>query len=159
MPNKQDDIFEDEITMKKEVQSDFLTYGSQIVSIFAEESTLTGIMNRLHEESNSDTVQGIPELKHFVSIVIHNLQSRSPLALCAINSLFHKAKRANDTLETCINRERIVYKNLYKKDDYAAWVECFHNKNKGEDDGKLNWKHGSFSDVTDDEIEELFHEQ
>jgi hypothetical protein len=93
------------------------------------------------------------ECSDVAATLLKDMESQSPLALCAVHSLMTKGsrKRRGESLESCMEREKIVQMNLLRGEDFRRWAES------GADEGQFkDWKHKSVQDVTKDEVEALF---
>ena len=102
-----------------------------------------------------------------------SMEQRSPLALCVTNHLLQKGMGDDETLESCMERERVSQLHLFTRNngDYVSWAKSgcgvglvempFGNSSlirKKEDLYLGGWKHSSVKEVTEDEIREIVGE-
>mmetsp|Transcript_34235 Transcript_34235/g.69038 ORF Transcript_34235/g.69038 Transcript_34235/m.69038 type:complete len:542 (+) Transcript_34235:165-1790(+) len=114
----------------------------------------------------SDIIEGLREVAsaepqdkeekeccEIAATLLEDMQSQSPLALRAVHRLMELGgkDRRSQSLESCIEREKIVQMNLLRGEDFKRWAES------GAEEGEFtDWKHKTVKDVTNDEVEALF---
>ena len=138
-----------------ERHSDLVNIAATFDGIFKADN-VADIMEGLREVSSAEP-QDIEEKEcsDVAATLLEDMESQSPLALCAVHSLMTKGsrKRRGESLESCMEREKIVQMNLLRGEDFRRWAES------GADEGQFkDWKHKSVQDVTKDEVEALFVE-
>ena len=100
---------------------------------------------------------------------VASMERRSPLALCVMHDLLKRGMEGDETLESCMEREKASQKRLFvKKDgDYIRWAES--GKDVGlvemvygnsslvneKEDSFSGWSHSSVKEVLDDEVKEI----
>ena len=87
--------------------------------------------------------------------LLKDMESQSPLALRAVHRLMEMGGRENrsTSLESCIEREKVVQMNLLRGEDFKRWAES------GAEEGEFaDWKHKTVNEVTNDEVQALFQE-
>mmetsp|Transcript_2063 Transcript_2063/g.3736 ORF Transcript_2063/g.3736 Transcript_2063/m.3736 type:complete len:544 (+) Transcript_2063:253-1884(+) len=120
--------------------------------VFENESSLEGIVERIREYAAVDAKneEGI-EFVNVAKDILNGMEAQSPLALAATYKLMQTGKNANESLESCMKRERNVLLKLFNKEDFKNWAKS------GAKEGEFKaWKHKDVKDVTKDEVEELF---
>jgi enoyl-CoA hydratase/carnithine racemase len=120
--------------------------------VFESESSLEGIVERMREYAAADAKN--EEEIEFVNLakdILNGMEAQSPLALSATYKLMQVGKNANESLESCMNRERSVLLKLFDKEDFRNWAKS--GAKEGEFKG---WTHKGIKEVTSDEVEELF---
>ena len=121
-------------------------HGSRLVDLSVEfceifnEENVQGIVERLKE------VQGDDEVISYAKTFINNIESRSPLAVHATFRLLNESRKLQKLVE-CLEREEKVQMRLFEANDFKLWKNGSRER---------KWKHKCLSDVTNDEIEELF---
>jgi hypothetical protein len=119
--------------------------------VFENESSLEGIMERMKEYAAAEaTNEEEIEFVHLAKEILDGMEAQSPLALSANYKLLQIGKSANESLESCMKREKNVLMKLFEKEDFKNWARS------GAKEGEFKeWKHKSIKDVTMDEVEEL----
>ena len=138
--------------------SDLLDFAATFHTVF-EEDSVHGIMEHLRDIVGKKEDGGIdPEVIKVASYFLQEMERRSPLSLCAMHKLLELGNHSETSISNCMGREMVVQKNLFQKQDFQNWFDL-HNNTEGVDPHAVpKWKHASVSDVTDDEVDELFHE-
>jgi enoyl-CoA hydratase/carnithine racemase len=166
---------EERIQLYGELVSELVNSAATFRDAFAE-PTVEGIMERLREiaatkgefEGKLGYEEDVMVAEQAQSFVV-NMEQRSPLALCVTNQLLRKGMDDDETLESCMERERVSQLRLFTKEngDYVRWaesgsgvglVEMTHGNSsliRKREDMYSGWKHASVKDVTNDEIQEI----
>ncbi|KAL3806174.1 hypothetical protein ACHAXA_000690 [Cyclostephanos tholiformis] len=163
------------IQMYGELESDLVNYAATFVDAF-DEPTVPGILERLREiASTRSTYEGKLGYEEDVEVadVAHSLvtgmEKRSPLALCVSNRLLRMGAEEDETMESCMERERRSQANLFTRagGDYARWARSgcgvglvgmpFGSSSliKEREDVFNDWVHGNVGEVTEDEVDEI----
>jgi hypothetical protein len=120
--------------------------------VFEVETSLEGIMERMREYAGAEARN--EEETEFVNLakdILNGMEAQSPLALSATYKLMQIGKNGNESLDSCMKRERSVLLKLFDKDDFKNWAKS------GAKEGEFRaWTHKCVKDVTKDEVEELF---
>jgi len=166
---------EERIQMYGELVSELVSWGATFEDAFAEPS-VEGKMERLREIAASKAeYEGKPGCEEDVEVaeqaqsLVDKMEQRSPLALCVMNELLQKGLDENETLKSCMEREKTSQICLFSKEDgdYKRWaesgkgvglVEMNHGTSsliKDKEDSFSGWKHASVKEVTKDEINEI----
>lgn len=170
---------EERIQLYGEVVSELVNAASTFREVFAEPSA-EGIMERLREiASTKAEFEGKIGCEEDVMVAeqaqsfLTSMEQRSPLALCVTNHLLQKGMGDDETLESCMERERVSQLHLFTRNngDYVSWAKSgcgvglvempFGNSSlirKKEDLYLGGWKHSSVKEVTEDEIREIVGE-
>lgn len=136
----------------RELVSDLLDYATEFREIL-ERDTVEGILEGLREEAASaDDDPYRRDVTEMAGHLAREMERRSPLALRAVHALLEKGGKNDATMKDSVERELVVQKNLLRKEDFQRW------RRTDPSDGPPEWTHASVADVTDDEVEELFHE-
>ena len=166
---------EERIQMYGELVSELVSWGATFKDAFAEPS-VEGKMERLREiAANKAEFEGKLGFEEDVEVaeqaqsLVDKMEQRSPLALCVMNELLLKGLDENETLKSCMEREKTSQIRLFSKEDgdYQRWaesgkgvglVEMNHGTSsliKDKEDSFSAWKHSSVKEVTTDEINEI----
>jgi len=170
-------LAEDRVQLYGELESDLVNWAATFASAFANENTVPGILARLREIAatkaqfvNKLGYEEDVEVADMAQSLIHDMERRSPLALCVTNRLLRLGAEHGETMELCMERERQSQAKLYMKadGDYVRWARSgsgvglvymphgsaslFKDK---EDTYGGGWTHKSVGDVTEDEIDEI----
>lgn len=166
---------DERIQIYGELVSELVNWASTFGGAF-DEPTVEGIMERLREiaatKAEFEGKSGYEEdvmVAEQAQTLVTNMEQRSPLALCVMNNLLQQGMEHDETLESCMEREKTSQMRLFtKKDgDYARWAES--GKGVGlvemplgdsslireKEDLFSGWTHSSVKEVTEDEIKEI----
>ncbi len=133
-------------------ESVLLSVAATFEDVFKKENSIEGIVERMRELSSiKATNEEETEFVDLAKDLLDGMEAQSPLALHAVHKLMSIGKNNKETLEKCMERERGVQLKLFEHEDYKNWASS--GVNEGEFKG---WKHKSVSEVTSDEVEELF---
>ena len=127
-------------------------HGSRLIDIayafndIFNESSLVGVVERLKEVQGTEHYDD--EVKSCASAFLEGMEKSSPLALHATFRLLNEGQKQVKLME-CLEREQKVQMNLFETDDFKKW-----RSNQG---GGLKWKHENINDVTESEVDALFH--
>lgn len=83
--------------------------------------------------------------------ILAGMEAQSPLALSATHRLLKLGKTADESLESCMQREKNVQLKLFEKGDFQNWAKSGLQAGEFKD-----WTHKSVKEVSKDEVEELF---
>ena len=100
--------------------------------------------------------------------LVSNMKQRSPLALRTMHRLLQQGAESDETLESCMEREKTSQMRLFSKQggDFVRWAESgkgvglvgmkgIASTMKEKEEVFSNWNHASVKEVTDDEVEEI----
>lgn len=160
--------------MYGEVFSEMVSWAATFQNALLE-PTVEGIIARLEEiaakKSDFETKSGCEEdvmVAEQAEYLVSNMKQRSPLALCTMHRLLEQGAEHDETLESCMEREKFSQMRLFTKEggDFARWAES--GKGVGivemkrvaspikEKEGIFsNWNHASVKEVSTDEVEEI----
>jgi enoyl-CoA hydratase/carnithine racemase len=164
-------LADERIQMYGEVISEFVSWAATFQDALLERS-VEGIIARLEEISATKTeFEGKSGCEEDVVVaeqaqyLVSNMKQRSPLALCVMHRLLEQGAEENETLESCMKREKTSQIRLFAKadGDFVRWAKS------GKDFGYIgvkgisspikdtfsNWNHASVKDVSADEVEEI----
>ena len=166
---------EDRIQMYGTLESDLVNWSATFGEAF-DEPTVHGMMERLREISDSRSqYEGRVGYEEDVEVadaalsIVSEMERRSPLSLCVSNRLLRLGAEEDETMESCMERERISQARLFlKKDgDYARWARSGCGVGlvgmplgstslvKEREDVFDAWVHKNVGEVTEDEVEEI----
>lgn len=166
---------EERIQMYGELVSELVNWSATFGEAFGER-TVEGIMERLREiaatKAEFEGKLGYEEdvmVAEKAQSLVTNMEQRSPLALSVMHRLLVHGAEEEETLESCMARERAVQMRLMmKKDgDFSRWAESdmgvglvemkYGNSSliKEKEDLFSGWTHSSVKEVTEDEIREM----
>lgn len=135
-------------------QSHLVNIALTFKDVLEEETTLEGVFERMQEFSSMDIDNKDIEEVEFVNATIklvEGMKVRSPLALSVVWELLKRGEGEMETLQSCIEREQNCQLNLLEHDDYKGWIDS------GLEEGFFKgWTHSSLSDVSSDEVKEIF---
>ena len=168
-------MHEERIQMYGELVSELVCWAATFNDALTER-TVEGKMERLREiaatkaefEGREDKEEDVLVAEQAQSLV-NKMEQRSPLALCAMNELMLMGLQEDETLESCMEREKASQMRLFSKQngDYARWaesgkgvglVEMNHGNSsmvKDIEDSFSDWKHSSIKEVNHDEVKEI----
>ena len=130
-------------------------------SIFKNERSLEGVMDRLRESGNttSDDVDE-QENSRIARELVARMESQSPLALQVTFNLMTLGGLAKSTMEKCMEREMNVQLQMFQQTDFKEWA-AHVRKHGGENKAPAfgGWKHKSVKDVTQDEVDAIIQDQ
>ena len=166
---------EERIQMYGEVVSELVSWAATFGKALSE-PTVEGKMERLREiaatKAEFEGREGFEEdvmVAEQAQDLVTKMEQRSPLALCVMNELLQKGADEDETMNSCMEREKASQMRLFGKQDgdYARWAESgkgvglvemnFGNCSliKDYEDSYSGWAHSSVKEVTDDEIKEI----
>jgi len=166
---------EERIQMYGELMSDLVNYGATFEKALTQ-PTVEGVMEGLREiAATKAKFEGKPGYEEDVEVaeqaqtLVSNMEKRSPLALCVMHELLKGGVEHGETLESCMERERVSQMNLFnKKDgDFVRWAESGKGVGlmemkyghsslvKEREDVFDGWTHKSVKEVSKDEVAEI----
>jgi hypothetical protein len=137
-------------------ESDLVNYAATFHSIFNRERSVTGMLARFREISaraveHPEQAEGIAVAKEFV----RHLEKQSPLALACTYRLLWKGSGKDETMESCMARERKAQTKLLSMADFEKWARHQTRKDGKSEEDFVDWKHKSIADVSNDEVAEV----
>eukprot|EP00977_Amphora_coffeiformis_P012981 scaffold3330_cov164-Amphora_coffeaeformis.AAC.13 len=139
-------------------ESDLVNYAATFHNIFNFEKSVAGILERFREiagrvSKDPEELEGIAVAQDFVE----RMERQSPLALCVTYRLLWLGASKDETMETCMARERKAQTKLLGMEDFEKWARHqTRNRKEGDETEQFTgWKHKSVADVTDDEVAEV----
>lgn len=166
---------EERLQMYGELVSELVNWGATFGKAF-EEPTVEGIMENLREiaatKAEFEGRDGCEEdviVAETAQTLVTNMEQRSPLALCVMHQLLLQGVGQDETLESCMEREKASQMRLFRKvnGDFARWGESgagvgltempLGNSSliKKKEDLFGGWVHSSAKEVSNDEIKEI----
>jgi len=166
---------EERIQMYGELVSELVNWSATFGEAF-EEPTVEGIIERLREvaatKAEFEGKLGYEEdvmVAEQAQSLVTNMEQRSPLALSVMHHLLLQGMEEEETLETCMEREKASQMRLFKKKDgdYERWAESGKGVGlvemtqgnssliKEKENLFSGWAHSSVKEVTEDEIKEI----
>lgn len=153
---KMDELEEIDSSFTSEESSDLIEYADKFRYVFEkEDGGVYGIMERLREVAEAKNEE--EEVVEVAQAFLESMERASPLALAATHkllSLGRDGSKTSSTFEECVQRELVVQTNLLEKEDFQSWLTSTQSGSSA----PVVWKHKCVSEVTNDEIEELFQE-
>ena len=136
-------------------QSDLVNYAATFDVVFREEQTVLGIMERLHEISERESLdqeemEGIAVAKD----LYERMQRQSPLALSVVYSLMQLGAKKGESLESCMEREKRAQLKMFQLEDFDNWAHQ-HAPSAQEEDIFTGWKHKALADVSQEQVDEI----
>jgi len=166
---------DERIQMYGELDSDLVNWSATFKEVF-EEPTVAGMMERLREiaatraefEGRADCEEHVLVAEQAQALVAQ-MERRSPLALCVTLRLMQEGMEGNETLESCMEREKTSQRRLFSKEDgdYARWARSGRGVGLAEmpvgdsfvmretEDVFSGWAHTRVEEVTSDEVSEI----
>ena len=138
--------------------SDVVNYAATFDSIFREEKSLVGIMERLREigdQQSSDPEE--LECSVWAKDLFGRMQRRSPLALQVMYSLMESGGKRGQTLESCIEREKRAQLKMFQMQDFERWASA-EVESKQTNQAFTNWTYKSVADVPQGQVDEIVGE-
>ena len=165
---------EDRVQMYGELVSPLVNWSATFESVW-EEETLEGIMERLHEvAATKDEFVGKKGYEEDVAVAeqagyfVKCMEARSPLALAVTYALLCVGSDEEETLRSCMEREKRAQMKLMIKEsgDFVKWAESGMGVGLVSMPGKASlvrekegvfdgWRHKSLRDIEMDEIKEI----
>jgi enoyl-CoA hydratase/carnithine racemase len=146
------------IGMNVERSSDIVTWAATFEDIFARESSVHGIIERLKEVSSKhDGDEEDRQVAKMAGSMVEKMERRAPLALSAIFKLMEMGRPNLESLESCMEREKKVQQNLIAMEDYQNWAKAAASASASGNKAEpfTAWKHKSVKEVSNDEVEQL----
>ena len=139
-------------------ESDLVNYAATFHNIFNREHSVVGILERLREIAGKVTDN--PEEQECIAVAndfVQRLERQSPLALAVTYRLLWIGAGKEETMESCMKRERAAQAKLLGMADFEQWARHqTKDRREGEDAGLFTrWKHASVAEVTNDEVAEV----
>lgn len=139
-------------------ESDLVDYAATFHNIFNREKSVGAILESFREISNRvaenpDEQEGIEVAKDFVE----RLERQCPLSLAVTYRLLWIGSTNNETMESCMARERKAQTKLLGMADFEQWAR-HHTKERPKEqevEPFNRWVHKSVADVTEDEVAEI----
>jgi enoyl-CoA hydratase/carnithine racemase len=167
-------LAEERIQMYGEVFSEMVSWAATFQDALLE-PTVEGIIARLEEiaakKSDFEGKSGCEEdvmVAQQAEYLVSNMKQRSPLALCTMHRLLEQGAEHDETLESCMEKEKASQMRLFTKEggDFARWAESGKGVGivemkrvaspiKEKEDIFSNWNHASVKEVSNDEVEEI----
>ena len=167
-------LADERIQMYGEVYSELVTWGATFQDALLEPS-VEGIIARLEEIAGTKAEyvgrSGCEEdvmVAEQAEDLVSNMRQRSPLALCTAHRLLQQGAEADESLETCMQREKVSQMRLFTKvdGDFSRWaksgkgvgmvgMKSVASSIKEKEEIFSNWNHANVKEVTDDEVEEI----
>ncbi|GFH46684.1 hypothetical protein CTEN210_03158 [Chaetoceros tenuissimus] len=117
-----------------------------------ETQSLEGIMDQMRKHASAEANnEEETEFVNTAKAILAGMEAQSPLALSATHRLLKLGKTADESLESCMQREKNVQLKLFEKDDFQNWAKSGLQAGEFKD-----WTHKSVKEVSKDEVEELF---
>lgn len=138
--------------------SDLVDYAATFDDIFANETTVVGMLERFREiasrqTENEEEKEGILVAADFC----RRLESQSPLAVSVVHRLLRIGAGKGETLTSCMEREHKALFTLYGRDDFLHWAK-YASKAQDEETASVrfsSWKHESVAHVSPVEVDEI----
>lgn len=155
------DLFRDDVTpvLGTDHGSDLLDYADAFHTVFQDHGNTDGVQGMMEglREKACDSAEP-KEITEMAAYLLQEMERRSPLSLLAVHRLLEIGKLKDATMVDCVQRERIVQKNMLESEDFASWMALQQQEGRDGDSVAPSWKHGSVTEVLNDEVEELFRE-
>jgi hypothetical protein len=137
-------------------ESDLVNYAATFHGVFNRESSVAGILERFREISareveHPEQEEGIAVAKEFV----RHLEKQSPLALACTYRLLWMGSGKEETMESCMARERKAQTKLLSMSDFEKWARHQTRNDEKPKEDFVDWKHKSVAHVTNDEVAEV----
>ena len=166
---------EDRIQLYGELESDLVNWSATFGEAF-DEPTVGGMMERLREIAGTRSrYEGRVGYEEDVEVadaalsVVEEMERRSPLSLCVSHRLLRLGAEEDETMESCMERERRSQARLFSREDgdYDRWARSGCGVGlvgmplgsaslvKEREDVFGGWVHKSVGEVTEDEVEEI----
>jgi len=145
----------DYISMEEHRKSHLLHYAKTFDSIFREEKTVVGIVERLKERANRDSIE--EKAKEEIAIakeLVQRMEQQSPLAISVIYKLMQTGARKEQSIASCMEREKRSQTKLCQMDDFRKWAE-HKTSSRGSDDIFSDWKYKTLDEVPAEEVNEI----
>eukprot|EP00804_Cyclotella_cryptica_P031225 CCRYP_020313-RA/>CCRYP_020313-RA protein AED:0.13 eAED:0.13 QI:0/-1/0/1/-1/1/1/0/593 len=165
---------EDRIQIYGELISPLVSWAATFSTAW-EEDSVEGITERLREiASTKAEFEGKPGYEEDVAVAeqaqyfVSSMEQRSPLALKVTYELLCRGADEDETLRSCMQREKRSQMELFVKEDgdFIRWAKSGQGVGLTKMEGKASlireqegvfagWKHASVKDVTNDEVAEI----
>ena len=138
-----------------------LNYAATFDALMQSHRTVQGLVDGLREIGSRRTNDPLEQEGIDVAAdLAARLQRQSPLAVSVIHQLLLQSQRHSpvsskeEVLQMCMKRERWAQTNMFQQEDFARWAQ-YTLDHPAATEPFTNWKHKSFADVTEDEVEEI----
>jgi hypothetical protein len=165
---------EDRIQIYGELVSPLVSWAATFSSAW-EEDSVEGIMERLREiASTKAEYEGKPGYEEDVAVAeqaqyfVSSMEQRSPLALKVTYELLCRGADEDETLRSCMQREKSSQMKLFSEEDgdFIRWAQSGQGVGLTRMQGKASlireqesvftgWKHASVRNVSSDEVAEI----
>ena len=140
----------------EERESDLVDYAATFDEIFRRESAVEGILEGFREiaariTEDAEEQEGIDVAADFV----RRMERQAPLALKVTHRLMQLGEERNQTLESCMKREKMAQANLMAKPDFENWAKAQLTISGPKSEPFSRWEHRSLREVPDDQVSEI----
>mmetsp|Transcript_777 Transcript_777/g.930 ORF Transcript_777/g.930 Transcript_777/m.930 type:complete len:506 (+) Transcript_777:89-1606(+) len=136
-------------------KSNLLQYAEMLDSIFREENTVVGIFERLKEMANHQSIDDdYVEVIAVAKQLVQKMERQSPLAISVIHKLMQAGGKKDQSITSCMEREKSALKKLYNMEDFQNWAKHEISSSK-KDSFFSDWKYKTLNEVPADEVNEI----
>lgn len=135
-------------------ESNLLHYAATFDAIFKEENTVFGIVERLKEVANRDSID--EEVKETISMakkLVQRIEQQSALAVSVVYRLMQAGGKRGQSIDSCMEREKKAQVKLFKEQDFQKWAK--HTASSNSNDLFTDWEYKRLNDVPEDQVQEI----
>jgi enoyl-CoA hydratase/carnithine racemase len=136
-------------------ESDLVNYAGTFDEIF-QRSTLEGMLEGFREIAGRITND--PEEQEGIDVAadfVRRLEEQAPLALRVTHKLLNLGDGPEETIHTCMAREKAAQTKLMAMADYQNWAKTQVSMKGRKAKKFMEWQHQTVADVTEDEVSEV----
>jgi enoyl-CoA hydratase/carnithine racemase len=146
----------DPVPWREDRESDLVNYAATFEQIFKNENSVYGLLERFREiaarrTENEEEQEGID----LAADIVQRMERQSPLALRVVFRLMQLGSKQMETLESCMEREKLVQTRMMTMPDFVNWAEHCMKYKDSDTPPFTGWKHTSVKEITRDEVDEI----
>mmetsp|Transcript_32400 Transcript_32400/g.48848 ORF Transcript_32400/g.48848 Transcript_32400/m.48848 type:complete len:502 (+) Transcript_32400:71-1576(+) len=155
LPNEDDpslNLDHEPVYLKR--KSKLLNHAVMFDAIFKQENTVFGIVERLKEVANRDSID--EEMKETISMaksLVQRIEQQSALAVSVVYRLMQVGGKRGQSMDSCIEREKNAQVKLFKEQDFQNWAK--HTASSKCDERFSDWEYKRLDDVPEDQVKEI----
>jgi len=146
----------DPLPWHEERESDLVDIAATFDEIFKQHS-VEGMMEGLNEVATRTTTD--PEVQEGIDVakdLLQRMERQAPLALKVTHRLMELGRKPEQTLVSCMKREKMAQINMMTKPDYENWCKAqLTTTGSHKMETFTKWQHRTVRDVSEDEVSEI----
>mmetsp|Transcript_2968 Transcript_2968/g.4471 ORF Transcript_2968/g.4471 Transcript_2968/m.4471 type:complete len:504 (-) Transcript_2968:89-1600(-) len=135
-------------------ESNLLHYAMTFDAIFKEENTVFGIVERLKEVANRDSIdEEVKETIIMAQKLVRRIEQQSALAVSVVYRLMQTGGQRGQSIDSCMKREKRAQMKLFQEQDFQKWAKYAASSNSN--DLFTDWEYKQLNDVPVDQVQEI----